>query len=573
MMSFAPMTRLAMPLLVLAGLSVPVAAGAQGLAGEYLGARFAELSGDISMAARLYPRAAARDPQNPELIERAMLYRISSGDVPGAIELSDRLAALAPDNNYVSLVAAVRELRAGAFASALDRLNGQEDLFGPLLQALMKGWAQSVDDMTAADLTFDGLSGNDTLEAYGSYHKALAHAVAGDLEGAAKIFTARRQDFLGLDRRSLVAEAEVYAATGRQTQALEVIDNAFARGLRAPMLTSLRERISTGEPVAFNMVTNATEGVAEALYTFALVLGTGEQNRGFAVLLSRFALYLRPELIDARLLTAELLEDDDQFDLAIAAYGSVPAEAPQFLRAEVGRASALDAAGRTDEAIGVLTGLKRTHPQELAPVTALADALRKQERFSEAAEAYTDAIALLPEEQPRHWVFFYQRGICFEQSDQWDKAEADFRHALALQPDQPLVLNYLGYSLVEKGEKMDEAEQMIRSAVDQRPDDGYITDSLAWVLYKLGRYDEAIEPMERAVELVPSDPILNDHLGDVLWKVGRKMEARFQWKRALSYEPEQDDIARIRRKLEFGLDSVLKEEMARHPVKPDGKDG
>ena len=160
---------------------------------------------------------------------------------------------------------------------------------------------------------------------------------------------------------------------------------------------------------------------------------------------------------------------------------------------------------------------------------------------------------------------------------EWDRAEADFRTALELNPGQPQVLNYLGYSLVEKQIKLDEALEMIEQAVAASPDSGYIVDSLGWVLYRLGRYDEAVGHMERAVELMPVDPVVNDHLGDVYWAVGRAREAQFQWMRALSFvDPEEvdgeADPDRMRRKLEVGLDVVLAEEGA-DPLKVADDDG
>jgi len=178
-------------------------------------------------------------------------------------------------------------------------------------------------------------------------------------------------------------------------------------------------------------------------------------------------------------------------------------------------------------------------------------------------KAYTGAIAMIDTEVPSDWRTYYVRGIANERTDNWEDAEADFRKALELAPDQPLVLNYLGYSLVEKNLKIDEAKNMIERAVEARPDDGYITDSLGWVLYKLGEYEEAVPYMERAAELVPIDPIINDHLGDVYWSVGRKIEAEFQWRRALSFDPEEKDAERIRLKLELGLDEVLAREAER----------
>ncbi|MEO1239893.1 MAG: tetratricopeptide repeat protein, partial [Pseudomonadota bacterium] len=161
-----------------------------------------------------------------------------------------------------------------------------------------------------------------------------------------------------------------------------------------------------------------------------------------------------------------------------------------------------------------------------------------------------------------HWVVHFARGITHEREDRWEEAEADFRKALELNPGQPQVLNYLGYSFVEMNTNMEEALELIEQAVEGRPDSGFITDSLGWALYRLGRYDEAVVHMERAVELEPVDPIINDHLGDVYWAVGRHREAEFQWHRALSFEPEEEDAERIRRKLEVGLDVVLEEEGA-----------
>ena len=230
-----------------------------------------------------------------------------------------------------------------------------------------------------------------------------------------------------------------------------------------------------------------------------------------------------------------------------------------FLNAELGRSDALVDADKHDAAIEVLRGLTRSHGDVPRVHMSLGDVLRGQERYSEATVAYDVAVGMIPDPAPNHWFLFYARGITHERESNWDAAEADFRRALELNTNQPLVLNYLGYSLVEKGMKLDEAQAMIESAAAARPNDGYITDSLGWVLYKLGKFDEAVAPMEKAVQLVSNDPIINDHLGDVYWKVGRKREAEFQWRRALSFEPEEKDALIIRRKIDVGLDVVLEE--------------
>jgi Flp pilus assembly protein TadD len=152
-----------------------------------------------------------------------------------------------------------------------------------------------------------------------------------------------------------------------------------------------------------------------------------------------------------------------------------------------------------------------------------------------------------------NWSLFYYRGIGYERTKQWPKAEADFKKALELYPDQPSVLNYLGYSWVDQGVHLDDGMAMIKKAVDQRPDDGYIVDSLGWAHYKLGQYDDAVKQLERAVTLKPSDPTINDHLGDAYWRSGRKLEATFQWKHARDAKPEPDELEKINAKLKDGL--------------------
>ncbi|MEO0829691.1 MAG: tetratricopeptide repeat protein, partial [Pseudomonadota bacterium] len=324
---------------------------------------------------------------------------------------------------------------------------------------------------------------------------------------------------------------------------------------------AILERLRTSETLPFDFVTTGTDGLAEVFYTVAGALN-GEASDGYTLLYGRVAEYLRPDHTDAILLSASLLERMEQYDLATATYDRVGRDDPAFHNAEIGRAEALRRAGKPEAAIEVLTQLTETHGQLPNVHITLGDTLRQQERFDEATVAYDSAIELWPGETENHWIVYYARGITHERSDRWPLAEADFRKALELRPDQPQVLNYLGYSLVEMKTNLPEALAMIERAVEARPDSGYITDSLGWVLYRLGRYDEAVGHMERAAELMPVDPIVNDHLGDVYWAVGRKIEAEFQWKRALSFDPEEDEADRIRRKLEVGLDRVLEDEGA-----------
>ncbi|MEM8872194.1 MAG: tetratricopeptide repeat protein, partial [Pseudomonadota bacterium] len=323
--------------------------------------------------------------------------------------------------------------------------------------------------------------------------------------------------------------------------------------------------LAQGKPLEFTQITTAAQGAASVFSILASAL-TREQAERLGLVYARLATHIRPSYDEVTTLIGDVLTGQGQYELAAAAFEEVAPTSAWYITAEVGRAEALTGAERVDEAIEVLSSLARARPGNMSVITALGDILRREDDFSRAADAYDQAIDLIIDPTPADWRLFYVRGIAHERTDQWPKAEADFRKALELNPDQPHVLNYLGYSMVELQQNLDEALDMIERAVSQRPDDGYITDSLGWVLYRLGRYEEAVAPMERAVELLPVDPILNDHLGDVLWKVGRRTEAVFQWKRALSFDPLEKDAERIRRKLEVGLDVVLADEEAADPV-------
>jgi Flp pilus assembly protein TadD len=179
--------------------------------------------------------------------------------------------------------------------------------------------------------------------------------------------------------------------------------------------------------------------------------------------------------------------------------------------------------------------------------------LRGHKKFAECANVYSKGVSAIQKPEKANWVVYYFRGICYERSKQWAKAEADLMKALELFPDQPHVLNYLGYSWIDQGIKLDEGMEMIKKAVQQRPDDGYIVDSLGWAYYRLGNYEEATKQLERAIELKPEDPTINDHLGDAYWRVGRVLEARFQWAHARDLKPDAEELPKIEEKLKEGL--------------------
>jgi tetratricopeptide (TPR) repeat protein len=555
----APLARRTALAAFLAAAALPAAASS--LSGAYLAAMQADFRDDYVEAAGYYDRALALDPENVGLLTNAVITRVAMGDIDGALPLAERLETADPGNQAAALVRLGGALAQGDFDAASDIAAEAGDGLNPLLGGLVAGWIEvGRDDFAAARAKFDALSGNDALTAYGQYHKALALALAGDFVSAEAILAGAEAGPLHLNRSAIVAHAEILAQIDREADAVALLDGALAGGVPDAPLQDLRRRLAGGEEVPFDQVTAAGDGAAEAFLTLADALN-GDDSQRVALVHARLAAHIRPGLIEAQLLAAQILEDEGQYALATEALSTVPEGSPWYVTAQIRRANTQRAAGDTEAGITTLAALAEGHPEQIEVESSLGDALRMAERYPEAVEAYTRAIALIDPPVPAHWALYYTRGISNERAGQWPAAEADFREALRLEPDQPLVLNYLGYSMVEKRESLDEALAMIEKAAKDEPEDGYITDSLGWVLYRLGRYQDAVQPMLRAVELTPDDPVINDHLGDVLWMVGRKREAEFQWRRALSFGPADDlDMDRIRRKLDAGLDKVLEAE-------------
>jgi tetratricopeptide (TPR) repeat protein len=547
-----------------AALGSPLRAETDIDSGAYLAARIAERENDFQSAAGWYGQAIIADSGNPTLLDGAILAEIGVGDFGLAIEAARlRKAIEGEPSQLAELTLLADEVQREDYAAIQAAADTGRDV-GDLANQLILAWAKVGEGkMSEAVEAFDVVTKTKGYEAFGYFHKALALASVGDFEGADNILSGKAAGPIVVMRRGVFAHAQILSQLERNADAIALLDRSFGTS-PDPIVDAVRRRLQAGEPIPFDTVRSARDGIAEVFYSISTALN-GEADPVYTLLHLRIAGYLRPDHADALLLTADVLQELGQHDLATQAYTAFQPDDPAFVTAEIGRAGALRSQGKADAAIEALQTLSRAHGDLVGVQFALADMLRGEDRFDEAELAYTAAIDLTKAAKTEDWVLYFYRGICHEQSKDWAPAEADFRRALELNATQPQVLNYLGYGLVDRGEKLDEALGMIEKAVAADPEQGYIIDSLAWAYFKLGRYTEALEPMERASLLEPVDPIVTDHLGDVYWMNDRKLEARFQWRRALSFEPTEKDQARILRKLEVGLDTVMAEEGSGKP--------
>ncbi len=545
----------------LLALSLSGAAQAEGFAGAFLAAKSANIANDYVAAGYYYAQALAQDPDNGFIMQGALVSYVASGNLEQAAAIARRMSAAGFHDQYAQSLLIAAAVADEDYPRVLELLNEPDFNLNPLVLALVTGWAYiGAGDFAAGIAHFDAVDQNDAINAFTRYQKALALAYAGDFASADAIFADTAQSSY-VNRGSILAHAQILVQLDQRDRALELMTTGPGGSFSDLESANLRKRLQAGAPVPFDRVQAPNEGIAEAFMVLADAL-QGDGSSRLALYFGRLAQFSQPDYDEALLLIGDVLADEFQTDLAVQAYESVNSSSPFSLSARVGQANVLRGDGRIPEAIEVIKALTEEYPDNPSLWQSLGEMLRMDNQLGDASRAYTRAIDLLPEPViPAAWRLHYARAIIANAQSDWPSAEADFRRALELEPDQPDVLNYLGYSLVERRENLDEALQMIETAAQARPDSGAIVDSLGWVYYRLGRYDDAVRVLEHAVELLPVDPILNDHLGDALWMVGREREARFQWNRAISFDPDPEDLARIRQKLDIGLTEVLAQEL------------
>ena len=521
--------------------------------GNFLAGAHAQRTRDFSAAADFFAGAMVADRSNRRLQLNAFLAMVASGRVADSIPLARHVVAQDAGSPIASLTLVAEAARAGDFAQAAERLatlprRGMNTFSVPLLQA----WALAAQGQTAEAIeTLKPLAEIAGFAALRELHVALINEFAGRDAAAEAAYRAATQDRLSL--RVVRAFGAFLERQNRGEEARALYEKFIADQPELDTIDLVLDHIR-GRPAAKpeKLVNSARDGMAEVFFNLA---GTLAQSRSAdqSLIYGRLALFLRPDFPIAQLLVGGVLETLDRNGEAIAIYEVIDRSSPLAWSARLRRAAGLDAMGRTEEAIAELRAMAEADPAEDDVLIRLGDLLRAKKRYAEAAEAYSEAVQRIGSLEKRHWGVLYARGITYERQDKWAEAEQDFLRALELSPEQPYVLNYLGYSWVEKGLHLKRAQEMIERAVQLRPDDGYIVDSLGWVMYQLGDFQGATTQLERAVVLRPDDATINDHLGDAYWRVGRLNEARFQWRRALSLDPEKEQIPDIERKLREGL--------------------
>jgi tetratricopeptide (TPR) repeat protein len=510
---------------------------------------------EAAHAAADYKEALRLNPTSRELLGRALLALLANGEVTEAIELAERVVQADRNDGIAHLALGVHALKQEQYPIARNEL--AQSIRGPvtdLAAALLSAWTMATPaEAEAATSSIDRLAGADWYALFKDLHAALILDLAGQSnEAAARYERTYKRDPTML--RVVQSYGSFLSRQGSSADALKMFATFDEALPRHPLIVEAMDELNAGKKLP-PMIDTPQAGAAEVLYGLGAALGRrGGEDLGLIYL--QLALYLAPSHPLALLSLGDLYEAMKKPELANKTYERVPANSPLQRNAQIQLAINLDTLDRTDEAKARLEKLIAANPRDVEAIMALGNVLRNRKQFAECADVYSKVIATITKDEKSNWVVYYYRGICYERAKQWPKAEADLKKALELYPEQPHVLNYLGYSWVDQGINLDEGMSMIKRAVEQRADDGYIVDSLGWAYYRLGNMDEAVRHLEKAAKLKREDPTINDHLGDVYRVIGRKADAQRQWKRARELKPEPDDLIKIEAKIQSVPESL-----------------
>lgn len=525
------------------------------LLGNYLSGRVARQNHDTDAAAEFYTKALEADPENEAILEQAFLLEAAAGHWNRATKLANDLVKIEPSHRFAQFLLGIDAFKRGDYKKADTHFAAaRQGPIADLTSTLARAWVLEADGKhSEAFEMLDTLSNADWAQYYQRYHRALIADVAGRHRLADKSYD---EAFKRSPTTLRIADAYARHAVNRNQKnlAIATLKMHMAKTAPHPLTEGLLEEIEKGGKPEL-IAQNPTDGLAEVFYGIGdAVAGEGGLDMGVVYL--KFALLLKPDFPLAQIALAEAYSTANKYDAEIAAFDAIPQSSPLWVNVQIQKAFALNSLKRVDEAKNLLHDIIDNNPGDIRPLDALGNIMRANERYDEALKYYDQAVALVDKPAKRDWALFYSRGVCNERLKNWPGAEADFNKALELNPDESLVLNYLGYSWVDQGMNLKQAMDYIRKAVSLKPDDGYYVDSLGWAYYRLGNLPDAVEYLERAVELRPDDPIINDHLGDAYWRVGRKLEAKYQWQQSLSLEPEDDLRKQLNAKIASGLEET-----------------
>lgn len=521
-------------------------------AGNYLASRFAQTHHDWKSASSFINPILKSESSHDDILYRAMIIAMGAGDHERAIQLAEQTKNNGNKSTIADVFLLVHAFKNNDTDKAIEIYKTlPQDPTIRFIGPFVKAWL----DAAKGKINIKNLKQN-TVQLY---HGILISDFLNDHEDIEKMI----EKAMNLENVSSVEVeriADLYGHVGMKDKAITLYTTIIEQNPDSPnneFLENKIENLNKGTDIPlFKKITDVQHGMAQAFYDVSKIM-YNESNDDSARVFANIAQYLAPEMTESVFLLAEINARHKQYDEAISLYKTVPNDDENFMQAQFDIVDIYEDTEQFDEALEVL---KRLSAKDKKPDTLIkiGDLYRHRSEYQSALDWYNKAVSALGGSVTKdYWHLHYVRGIAYEQTDRWKKAESELKAALDFQPNHPYILNYLGYSWVDRGENLDKATEMIQKAVNLKPNDGYITDSLGWAQYRNSDFKSAVKSLERAVELLPYDPTVNDHLGDAYWQVGRKLEARFQWERAKNNSEDEEQIKAIEEKLKHGLKSDI----------------
>jgi len=544
-----------------ASLAFTIVVNAQGLpfsvnvpsqSGSFLAGQQAIKDLRTKKAASFFLDAAESDWENPQAVERAFIALVADGRVEDGAALAQHLIEMQPQNPVARLVLGTIALKERRYSSAITQFEKvRANNFNGISALILNAWALIGEKEFSASQDLLKKLEKAGLNEFLLFHKTLMADVAGERELALD-YSKRAYEFDAFVPRIVEARVRILANALFFDEAQKIINDYNAQGHTSPMIDEIAKNIAAKKRPG-KTVNNVQSGAADMFHGIGTALARDE-NIGLGYLFLRLGQYLDKDNVIITMALAQTLDSVELYEAANEIYANVPANSAFKIISSIRVAENLNALGDSERAISKLSNIATLAPDNLDAASSLGDILRFNKKYDEAIIAYSKALKIAGGDRPADWRFYYVRGISYERADKWPLAEKDFLKSLKLNPGHPQVLNYLGYSWVDKDMNLKQGLELIKLAVKASPMDGYIVDSLGWAYYRLGQFERAVIELEKAVNLLPNDAEINDHLGDAYWRVGRKLEANFQWKIAIYVDKDGIVTKRATPKLENGLD-------------------
>jgi tetratricopeptide (TPR) repeat protein len=520
----------------------------QTFSGSYLAGRFAQRQQDWDTAQKYMGNVLSYDTGNDDLVQRTFLLALGSGNFVKAKELAQKIVQTQEGDELALIFMGCEALSRSDFAGArvfLDKLPAEG--FGQYTKPLLTAWslAGAGQKADALKMLSDNASADDP--AY-RMHAGMMEELSGNMNAAAEHYRVAMQS--GLTLHTAVMVGNFYERYGRPEITRTIYEGLDKIYPFNPFITALSSH--NPQRMLEPNITRAADGAALALFDLATLL---YEKRAYdsAQIYGSLVQLLAPASPFARLMMGDIAALHNQYDKALENYNAIAATSPIYWLSRIRVTEVYEVSGEIDRSVAMLNELTKSPSTRIQALVSLGDIYRRHDQYQKAIDAYNGAIAGIPTITAEHWPIIYARGMAEERLNHWKLAEKDLLQALAYQPDNPMILNFIAYSWANQGVNLKKALEYAKHAVALKPDDGYILDSYGWALFRLAQYQESINWLEQAVEAVPGDSTLLDHLGDAYWQVGRQNEARYQWKHAHDLSQDPSFKMLVEQKLQHGI--------------------